>query len=145
LCVPANFQRFLPFILIGFVLLFVLPQVLKKKSSSGSSSKTQSARTTEAVNLIDQAEQSYWLAHGRFTPHLADLVPFHPRLATDLGIGLAVTLDVGADGHRYVQRVASSVLSLVRARSGNKIVANTCLVVKSASGVACPATGATSR
>ena len=142
---PANLQRFLPFILIGFVLLFVLPAVLKKKSSSGSSSKTQSAQTIEAVNLIDQAEQSYWLAHGRFTPHLADLVPFHPRLATDLGIGLAVTLDVGTDGHRYVQRVASSVLSLVRARSGNKIVANTCLVVKSASGVACPATGATSK
>jgi len=143
--VPANFQRFLPFILIGFVLLFVLPTLLKKKSSSGSSSKTQAARAIDAVNLIDQAEQSYRLAHGRFTPHLADLVPFHPRLATDLGIGLAVTLDVGTGGQGYLQRVASGVLSLVRARSGNKIVANSCLVVKSASGVACPATGPSSK
>ena len=85
------------------------------------------------------------LAHGRFTPHLADLVPLHPRLATDLGIGLAVTLDAGTGGQGYLQRVASGVLSLVRARSGNKIVANSCLVVKSASGVACPATGPSSK
>ena len=142
---PANFQRFLPFILIGFVLLFVLPTLLKKKSSSGSSSKTQAARAIDAVNLIDQAEQSYRLAHARFTPHLADLVPFHPRLATDLGIGLTVTLDAGTGGKAYLQQVAGSVLSLVRARDGNKIVANSCRVVKSASGVACPAIGSGSK
>jgi len=138
--VPANFQRFLPIILIGFVLLFVLPALLKKKSSSGSSSKTQAAQTIDAVNLIDRAEQSYRMAHGRFTPHLADLVPSHPRLATDFAIGLDVTLDTETGGQGYLQQVASSVLSLVRARSGNKVVAHSCLVVKSASGVACPAT-----
>ena len=142
---PANFQRLLPFILIGFVLLFVVPTLLKKKSSSASSSKTQAAQTIDAVNLIDQSEQSYRVAHGRFTPHLADLVPLHPRLATDLGIGLAVTLDAGTGGRSYLQQVASRVLSLVRARSGNKIIATSCLIVKSASGVACPATGASSK
>lgn len=137
---PANFQRFLPFVLIGFVLLFVLPTLLKKKPSSEQSSKTQAAQTIDAVNLIDQAERSYRLAHGRFTSHLADLVPLQPRLATDLAIGLVVTIDAETGGQGYLQQVASSVLSLVRARSGNKVVANSCLVVKSASGVACPAT-----
>ena len=138
---PANFQRFLPIILIGFVLLFVLPGLLKKKSSSEYSSKTQAAQTIDAVNLIDRAEQTYRIAHGRFTPHLADLVPSHPRLATDFAIGLDVTLDTETGGQGYFLRVASSALSLVRARSGNKVVANSCVVVKSASGVACPATG----
>ena len=142
---PANFQRFLPIIFIGFVLLFVLPGLLKKKSSSGSSSKTQAAQTIDAVNLIDRAEQSYRMAHGRFTPHLADLLPSHPRLATDFAIGLDVTLDTETGGQGYFLRVASSALSLVRARSGNKVVANSCLVVKSASGVACPATGPSSK
>jgi type II secretory pathway pseudopilin PulG len=137
--VPPNLQRFLPVLLIGVVLLFVLPAVLKKKSASGSSSKTQAAQTIDAANLIDQAEQSYRLTHGRFTTHLADLVPLHPRLATDLGIGLAVTLDTGTGGQSYLQQIRSGVLSLVRVRNRDKVAANSCLVVKSASGVTCPA------
>jgi hypothetical protein len=138
--VPPNFQRFLPFILIAFVLLFVLPTLLKKKSTApGPSPKTRAAQTIDAVDLIDQAEQGFQAAHGRYSAHLSDLVALRPRLAADLVIGLTVQLDAGTDGQSYVAQVASDVLSLVRSRTGSKVTARSCLVVKSGSGVACPA------
>jgi hypothetical protein len=34
---PPNFQRFLPFVLIAVVLLFVLPSLHKKHTSKGTS------------------------------------------------------------------------------------------------------------
>ena len=85
-------QRFLPFILIAFLLLFVLPAILKKHTS-GPNSKTRATDTIGAMNLIDQGEQTFKTAHGRYTAHLADLVPGHKQLAADLAIGLDVTLD----------------------------------------------------
>jgi hypothetical protein len=135
---PPNFQRYLPFFLIALVLLFVLPTLLRGKSSS-TSTKTLAAETIDAVNLIDQGEQAYRQAHGRYTSHLADLVPLRPRLGKDLAAGLSVTIDSGAGGKDYVAQVVGANLSLVRARSAAKLVVSSCLVVKSASGVSCPA------
>jgi hypothetical protein len=136
--VPPNIQRFLPFILIAFVLLFVLPAILKKHSS-GPNTKTRATDTVGAMRLIDQGEQGYKAAHGRYTSHLADLVPGHPQLATDLSVGLDVQLDTSTDGQSYLARVSSDVFSLVRARTGTKVTAKSCLVLKSGSGVDCPA------
>ena len=136
---PPGFQRYLPLVLIAVLLLFVLPALLKKHSS-GPSSKTQSTQTIEAVNLIDQAEQAWMAAHQRYTASLSDLVAQKPKLAEDLVLGIAVVVDAGTGGQSYLQRVANANLSLVRSRTGGKLVANTCVVIKSASGVACPAT-----
>jgi hypothetical protein len=136
--VPPNFQRFLPFILIAFVLLFVLPAILKKHSS-GPNAKTRATDTIGALNLIDQGEQTFKAAQGRYTSHLADLVPGHPQLAADLAIGLVVSLDTSTDGQTYLARVSSDIFSLVRARTGTKVTAKSCLVLKSGSGVNCPA------
>jgi len=61
------------------------------------------------------------------------------RLASDLAIGLSVQLDVSTNGQSFLVRVASDVLSLVRARSGAKVTAQNCLILKSGSGVKCPA------
>ncbi len=135
---PPNFQRFLPVILLVAVLLFVLPALFKKKHTSGPSTSTKAAQTIDAMNLIDKGEQSYNSEHGRFTPHLADLLATNTRLAKDLAIGLGVELDVSSDGTRFLARVASENLSLVRARSGSKLTAQSCLVLKSGSGVKCP-------
>ena len=135
---PPNFQRFLPFVLIAAVLLFIVPQLLKKHTS-GPSASTRATQTIDAMNLIDKGEQSYKTAHGRFTPHLADLLPLNTRLAGDLAIHLGVQLDVSTDGQRFLAQVASDVLSLVRARTDNKITAQSCLILKSGSGVKCPA------
>jgi hypothetical protein len=135
--VPPNIQRFLPFILIAFVLLFVLPAILKKHSS-GPNAKTRATDTIGAINLIDQGEQAFKAAQGRYTAHLADLVPGHKQLAADLAIGLDVSLDTSTDGQSYLARVSSDIFSLVRARTGTKITAKSCLVLKSGSGVNCP-------
>jgi hypothetical protein len=135
---PPNFRRFLPFVLIAAAVFFVLPALLKRHTS-GSSAGTIAAATIDAMNLIDKGEQSYKTAHGRFTPHLADLLPLNTRLASDLAIHLGVQLDVSTNGQRFLAQVASDVLSLVRARTDNKITAQSCLILKSGSGVKCPA------
>jgi len=136
---PPNVRRFLPLILVAFFLLFLLPSLLKKKSTSGLSSGARATQTINAMNLIDKGEQAYKAAHGGYTAHLADLVATSHVLAHDLVIGLAVQLDAGSDGQSFVAQVESSVLSLVRARSGKKLIAHSCLIVKSGSGVTCPA------
>jgi hypothetical protein len=134
---PPNLRRYLPFVLIAVFLLFLLPNLLHKKSASGPSPSTKASQTIEAMNLIDKGEQTYRTTHGNFTPHLADLL--NARLANDLAIGITVQLDVGTDGQRYLAQVASDVLSLVRGRTGSNVIAQSCLVLTSSSGVACPA------
>jgi hypothetical protein len=138
LCVPPNFQRLLPVVLLFAVLLFVLPTILRKHRSSGPSASTRASLTIDAMHQIDQAEQNYKLAHQRYTSHLADLVPQHKRLADDLANGLSVQLDASTDGQSYLAEVSSDVLSLVRARTRTKFTAHSCLVLKNGSGVNCP-------
>jgi hypothetical protein len=135
---PPNLKPFLPFVLIAVVLLFVLPALLKKHTS-GPSAGTRAAQTIDAMNLIDRGEQGYETAHGRFTPHLADLLPLNTRLTSDLAIGLRVQLDVSTNGQSLLAQVGSDVLSLVRVRTDNRVSARSCVILKSGSGVKCPA------
>jgi hypothetical protein len=137
--VPPNIRRFLPIILIVFFLLFLLPQLLKKKSTSSVTAGDRATQTIDAMNLIDKGEQAYSATHGGYTAHLADLVATNNGLAKDLVVGIVVQLDAGSDRKSFVAQVESDVLSLIRARSGNKLIANSCVIVKSGSGVACPA------
>src|SRR5690242_18752418 len=116
---PPNFRRYLPLILIALFLLVLLPNLLRKKSSKGPTASTRSTQTIEAMTLIDKGELAFMSANGRYTPHLADLVT--TRLANDLAIGLNVDIDVSTDGQRYLARVVSDVLSLVRGRDGAKL------------------------
>ena len=134
---PPNFQRFLPIILIAALAIFVLPTVLKKHKS-GPPASTKATQTIDAMNLIDKGEQGYRGAQGRFTSHLADLLPLRKQLAGDLAIGVSVQLDASTNGQSFLAQVASDVLSLVRARSGDKVIAQSCLILKSGSGVTCP-------
>ena len=134
---PANFQRFMPVLLIAVVLLFILPALFKKHSTSGTSTATRATTTLGAMDLIDRGEQTYRAANHRFTAHLADLVATDKKLASDLAIGLGVQLDVSTDGQTYVAQVASDVLGLVRARTRAKVIEQSCLVLKSGSGVSC--------
>jgi hypothetical protein len=136
---PTNLRKFLPIIVVAFFLIFLLPTLLKKKSTSGVTAAGRATQTIDAMNLIDKGEQAYKAAHGGYTAHLADLVARNHGLALDLEIGLAVQLDAGSNGQSFVAQVGSDVLSLVRARSGRKLIADNCLIVKSGSGVKCPA------
>ena len=94
------------------------------------------------MNLIDKGEQTYRTGHGAYTPHLADLLAVSKGLAGDLVIGLSVQLDAGSGGCNFYAQVESDVLSLVRARSGAKLIASRCLVLKHGSGVNRSATSA---
>ena len=135
---PPNFRRFLPLILIAVFLLFLLPTLLKKKATTGPTTSTRATQTLNAMKLIDKGEQTYKTAHGAYTSHLADLLAINPGLASDLVIGVGVQLDAGTGGQSFDAQVGSDVLSLVRARSGKKLIANSCLILKSGSGVTCP-------
>jgi hypothetical protein len=142
---PPNIQRFLPIILIAFLLLIVVPAIFRKSSSSsGPSGSTLSTETIGAMSLVDKGELAYRAAHKSYTPHLADLLQLERPLAHDLGDGIVVSLDVSGDGKTYYGHVSSTALALIRARTGAAELVTSCFVVKSGSGVACPAAPKTS-
>jgi hypothetical protein len=130
---PPQYRRFAPLILIALLLLVVLP-LLTHHSSSGVSDKDRATKTLDALHLIDAGEQRFKTTAGHYTGHLADLVT--KPLADDLAIGMSVQIDVSSSGSAYLAQVESSVLSLVRQRSGAKLVADSCLRLKSS--VKCP-------
>jgi hypothetical protein len=137
---PPQFRRYLPLILVVFLALIILPR-LTHRHKSGLTNGEKATRTTDAVNLIETGEQSFKTAHGRFTSHLADLLPANSKLASDLAIGLGVQLDVSTDGQTLYAQVASDVLSLVRVRTGRRLSAESCVILKSGTGVTCPPPG----
>lgn len=133
-----SLRRYFPFIIGAFVLLILLPALFKHKSSTSPAPSAQATQTFGALNLVDHSEQRYDSSHGRYTAEVADLLLESRSLATDLTDGYVIQLDVSTDGQTYYALVESPVLSLLRARNDGKLIANTCLVVKSESGVSCP-------
>jgi hypothetical protein len=131
-----NIRRFLPMIVIFAALLFIVPALTRKKSNSSASSKTASAATAEAMQIVTSSEGKYLAVHGRYSAHLADLVTLSPRLAADLSAGVAVALDVATNGKTFLAQVSSDQLSLVRSRNATKTFANSCTSL--ASGAKCP-------
>jgi hypothetical protein len=123
-------------LLIGALFLVVLP-LLRRSHTSGLSNADRATATKAALGAIDRGEVGYRVAHQRFTSHLADLVAGDKKLAGDLAVGLAVELDVSSNGNSYLVQVESSVLSLVRARTGSRTTANNSQIVKKGSGVDC--------
>jgi hypothetical protein len=133
-----DMRRFLPILLIAFAALFILPQLFRGSSSKTLSSKDRGVLTRDAMLRIDKAEKAAFAAGGRYTGNLADLVLADKVLAQELTVPLTIDLDVGSKGTSYVVRVSSDVLSVARARSGEKVVASNCRVLKSSSSVKCP-------
>ncbi len=137
---PANFQRFLPIILIVFFLIFVVPSILHRHSSSkGPTAETVSNQTIATMNAVDKAEVAFRAAHGGYTSNVADLLALDHSLGKAFGQGIVASVNASTDRQTYYGQVASVNLDLIRARSGDKVIVKSCLVVKSGSGVACPA------
>ncbi len=129
-------RRFLPIVLIAFVVLIGAQTLFKKKSNGPTSASTIAAQTISATDLIGAGEQAYRIANGRFTSNLADLLQLKPHLGVVLG-GVSVALTASTDGHTYIAHVTSSVLDVTRAFDDAKLTAQSCTVLKSGSGVAC--------
>jgi hypothetical protein len=139
--VQGNLQRFLPILLLVFLLLFVLPAILHHKKSSGLSSKELSQETIAAMNLVVAGQKTFTDAHGRYTGQVADLIEGSRKLAKYVADGVLVQVDASTSGKTYYTQVASGVIVLVRSQTGNVVLAKSCDVIKSSSGVACPGTG----
>ena len=137
----GNLQRFLPILLLVFLLIFVLPAILHKKKSSGLSSKELSQETIAAMNLVVAGQKSFTAEHGHYSGHVADLVQGSRKLAKYLADGVVVQVDASTNGKTYYTQVASGVIVLVRSQTGNVVLAKSCDVIKSSSGVDCPGTG----
>jgi hypothetical protein len=134
-----NLRRYLPFMLVAFLLLVLLPTLFKKSTTaSASSPSVQSADTINALTLVDRSERAYHAAHGRYTPNVADILITSHALGADLTDGVIVQLNVNSTGNAYYALVQSPVLALLRARDGSRIATESCTIVKSESGVACP-------
>ncbi len=130
-------RRFAPLLLILAVVFFLVPLLTRSHKGSLSSSD-KAKRALSAITRIDAGERAYTGAHGRYSPHLADLLTSAKGLGDDLATGLTVQLDVSSDGNTYLAQVESEVLGLVRARTGPKLTTDTCVVLKKGSGVKCP-------
>ncbi len=137
---PPQLRRYLPLVLIAFLAFIILPRLIHRHTS-GLSNSEKATRTADAMSRIETGEQSYKAAHRRFTSHLADLLSAKSKLADDLAIGLGVQLDVSTDGQTFYAQVAGDVLSLVRVRKGHRLSAESCVILKSGSGVQCPTPG----
>ena len=137
----GNFQRFLPILLLVFLLLFVLPAILHKKHSSGLSSKELSQETIAAMNIVVAGQKSFTAEHGHYTSRVADLIEGSRKLAKYIADGVLVQVDASTSGKTYYTQVASGVIVLVRSQTGNVVLAKSCDVIKSGGGVACPGTG----
>jgi hypothetical protein len=133
-----DMRRFLPILLIAFAALFILPQLFKGGSSNTLSAKERGLATRDAIERIDRGERKAFSADGKYTPHLADLVAADKLLASELTVPLTVDLDVSADGKSYLARVSSDVISVARARSGDRVVARSCRELKSRGAAKCP-------
>jgi len=97
--VQGNLQRFLPILLLVFLLIFVLPAILHKKKSGGLSSKELSQETIAAMNLVVAGQKSFAAEHGgRYTGHVADLVEGSRKLAKYLADGVVVQVDASTNG-----------------------------------------------
>ena len=140
-----NIQRFLPLLLIVFFLLFIVPALLHHSSSSkGLTAGELSTQTIGAMRMVDRTENVFRAAHKSYSRNVADLLTLDNKLGTALGNGVIVSLDVSSDGQAYYASVASGVIALFGARNHGRRILNSCLVLKSSSGVACPAGTTTS-
>ena len=133
-----DMRRLLPILLLAFAALFILPQLFKGSSSKTLSAKDRGVLTRDAMLRIDKAQKAAFAADGRYVGSLADLAVADKVLASELTVPLDVELSVGSSGKSYYVRIASDVLSVARARSGDKVVSSTCRQLKSRGGAKCP-------
>ena len=115
-----------------FFLLFIVLSVLNRKSSNSLNDNDRALRTTQALNRVMDAEATYLKQHGSYTGHVADLVPIAHAIAVDLSDGV-VTIQVDSNNNKnYFVQVGSSVLVFNRTVTSGKVVAKSCLQLKSA-------------
>ncbi len=118
-------------ILVLFLFLFILLPLLNRKSSSSLTDKDRALRTQQALTRAMDAEQAYFAQHKHYTDHVSDLIAISPKIQTDLIDGFSVQVD-SSGGPSYFVQVSSTVVAFSRVVRDGKVVAHTCLQLKSA-------------
>ena len=133
-----NFGRSPILIIVAlFLLLFILLPLLSKKSSTSLTDKDRAVRADQALTRVMNAEAAYLKKNGMYAGHVADLIPLAPKIAVDLTDGV-VTIQIDSSGDKvYLTQVASSVVSFSRTVVSGKVVARSCLQLKSAGKAYC--------
>jgi len=129
----VNFGRS-PILLIValFFLLFIVLSIINRKSSNSLNDSDRALRTNQALNRVMDAEGTYFKQHGRYTGHVADLIPIQKQIGTDLTDSV-VTIQVDSSGDKtYFVQIGSTVLLLNRTLTNGKVVQHSCLQIKSA-------------
>jgi hypothetical protein len=115
-----------------FFLLFIVLSIVNRRSSTSLNDTDRAVRTKQALNRVMNAEDKYFKANGKYADHVADLIPFAHRIATDLTDGVAsIQIDSSGDKSYFVQ-VSGPVVSFTRTVSNGKVITQNCLQLKSA-------------
>jgi hypothetical protein len=115
-----------------FFLLFIVLTIVNRKTSSSLNDTDRAVRTEQALNRVMKAEDAYFAKNGKYADHVADLIPFAHRIATDLTDGVAsIQIDSAGDKSYFVQ-VTGPVVSFTRTVANGKVITKNCLQLKSA-------------
>jgi hypothetical protein len=115
-----------------FFLLFIVLSIVNRKSSTSLNDTDRAVRTQQALNRVMKAQDAYLQKNGRYADHVADLIPFAKRIATDLTDGV-VSIQIDSSGDKtYFLQVASPVVSFTRTVVNGKVITKNCLQLKSA-------------
>lgn len=126
-------------ILLGIFVLFLLFSVLRRPGSTGLNSTDRGNLAFEIQKRIDDGEKAFAAAHGgKYTRQLGDLTKSDARLDKILAIGADIQLSASTDGSSYTSSIITSEVTLVRVRTGDKVV-DSCLDNHTGSGVTCDA------
>jgi hypothetical protein len=127
--VSPQLRRYLPFILLALLALFILPQLFNGSGGGKTlSTNDRAALAFDAIDRIHFRELDYRKANAKFSNRLADLVALDPILAQDLQGGFAVDLDASLDGKTYLARLTSDTVALVRT---NRVRDRICRILRS--------------
>jgi hypothetical protein len=116
-----------------FFLLFIVLSVVNRKSSTSLNDKDRAVRTQQALNRVMNAQGEYLAKNGKYADHLADLIPYAHRIATDLTDGI-VSIQIDSSGEKnktYFLQVSSPVVSFTRTVVNGKVITKNCLQLKS--------------
>jgi hypothetical protein len=137
----VNFGRSPILIIVAlFLLLFIVVPLITRKSSTSLNDTDRALRTQQALTRVMKAEASYLQKNGKYAGHVADLIPLAPKIAVDLTDGI-VTIQIDSSGDKtYFVQVESSVVTFSRTVVDGRIVARSCLQLKSAAATYCTRT-----
>jgi hypothetical protein len=119
------------------VLLVVLFSVGRGGNKTSTTDKTKHAAALQTYKLVGTTETAYRAKTGKYTGNVADLVELDKNVLAD-PYPLDIRLQASTDGKTYYLQLTAETVTLTQAKTLDKVVAHTCVLAKSKSGLPCP-------